>query len=29
VPSLLRAAEIAAKDQAEGRLSPPVERPAQ
>ncbi len=29
VPSLLRAAELAAHDQAEGRLSPPVERPSQ
>jgi len=27
VPSLLRAAELAAKDDADGRLSPPVERP--
>ncbi|TMC65365.1 MAG: spore coat protein [Chloroflexi bacterium] len=29
VPSLLRAAELAARDQAQGRLSPPVERPSQ
>jgi len=29
VPSLLRAAELAADDHADGRLSPPVERPAQ
>jgi glucose-1-phosphate thymidylyltransferase len=28
VPSLLRAAELAAKDDADGRLNPPVERPA-
>jgi glucose-1-phosphate thymidylyltransferase len=29
VPSLLRAAELAARDDADGRLSPPVERPTQ
>jgi glucose-1-phosphate thymidylyltransferase len=29
VPSLLRAAELAARDHAAGRLAPPVERPAQ